>query len=125
MRFLIDSHLLLWWLNRDSNLSARAKALMEDPENTLFVSVATLWELRIKQQIGKLKMPKNFLATLLAEGFEPLAIAPHHTEALTNLPPHHKDPFDRMIIAQATSENLHVLTSDQQMAKYGKRVKLV
>lgn len=125
MRFLIDSHLLLWWLNRDAKLSSRAKAFMEDPENTLFVSAATFWELRIKQQIGRLHLPGNFLSIVFASGFEPLPVSPQHTEQLSKLPAHHKDPFDRMIVAQAAAENLQVLTSDEQLTQYGKRVRLV
>lgn len=125
MRLLIDTHLLLWWLNNSPQLSPEALGLIADPLNTIFVSGATIWEITIKQALGKLELPAAFDETLLASGFEMLSINVGHARAIAKLPPVHRDPFDRMLLAQATVEKMVLLTADSLVADYGEPARLV
>jgi PIN domain nuclease of toxin-antitoxin system len=88
------------------------------PENLIFVSAATLWELRTKEGIGKLELPQNFAEVVKNEAFESLSVTARHTEALLGLPMHHRDPFDRMLVAQARVEGLKILTRDKFIPLY-------
>lgn len=125
MRLLLDTHLLLWWLDDSPLLPDEAHRLIENPENTIFVSVASLWEIRIKQSLGKLVLPAAFQQVLRESGFELLSIDARHTEALAGLPLHHRDPFDRMLLAQAREEDLLLLSADAGLRPYGHPVRLV
>ena len=118
MKLLLDTHVLLWWLGNAPQLRAATRALIADPSNLVFVSAASIWELRIKEGLGKVTLPASFAEVLDAEAFEKLDIRWHHAHAVLALPPHHRDPFDRMLIAQATTEHLVLLTNDPQIAKY-------
>jgi PIN domain nuclease of toxin-antitoxin system len=118
MRVLIDTHVLLWWLTNDAKLSTRGAQVRRRKETVAFVSAASLWELRIKQGLGKVALPDSFADELRAEHFEILSIHPEHAHAAAKLPQHHRDPFDRMLVAQATLETLTVMTHDQRLAKY-------
>jgi PIN domain nuclease of toxin-antitoxin system len=122
---LIDTHLLLWWLNNSPQLPANALPLIADPLNTIFVSVATVWEISIKQALGKIELPSNFDQALATSGFEMLAIQAAHARAASCIPLLHRDPFDRMLMAQATVEKLVLLTADSQVASYGEPARLV
>ena len=122
MKLLIDTHLLLWWLSNSPLLPARARRLIGDPDNTIFVSAVSLWEVWLKSSIGKLRVPSGFAAKLAAEPFESLPLRAEHTPAVAKLEWHHRDPFDRMLIAQARSENLLLLTADGALGVYGRIV---
>lgn len=119
MRILLDTHFLLWWLDDNKELGDKAREIISKPENLIFFSAASLWELRIKQALGKLELPANFSHVLTDEPFEALAVTVKHTDALSKLPLHHRDPFDRMLIAQAGCENLTLLTRDHIVPLYG------
>lgn len=124
MKFLLDTHLLLWWLSNSPLLPAQARQLIGDPNNTIFVSAVSLWEVWLKSGIGKLRVPAGFARRLAAEPFEELPLRAAHTPAVAALEWHHRDPFDRMLIAQASSENLVLLTADSELAAYGPSVRV-
>ena len=104
----------------DELLGERGRDLIGSPENLIFVSAATIWELRIKEGIGKLDRPSDFAEALAGQAFEPLTVtAAHaHAHALRGLPRHHRDPFDRMLVAQARVEKLTILTREPVMGRY-------
>lgn len=124
MKFILDTHLLLWWLAGSPKLPASARGLIADPGNTVFVSAVSLWEIWLKQSLGKLKLPSNFQEVLAGESFEHLPLAGSHTIELARLPWRHRDPFDRMLIAQARTCKLQLLTADETIASYGDPVLL-
>lgn len=121
-RLLLDTHALLWWLAGDAQLGAKAQAIIADPHNEVFVSAASSWEIAIKQNLGKLTAPKGLASIIDEEGFIPLSISLFHGEQAGYLPEHHKDPFDRMLIAQAQAEGLELMTSDEKFQAYGVRL---
>ncbi|MDE2837174.1 MAG: type II toxin-antitoxin system VapC family toxin [Chloroflexota bacterium] len=121
MRFLIDSHTLLWYLSDEPMLGAKAREIIDDPDNDVFVSIASIWELAIKRAKGKLRIPNDLAATCEKDGFTLLSIAPFHAEQAAMLPMHHRDPFDRMLIAQAQAEGLVLVTRDAHIRRYGIR----
>ena len=122
MRLLLDTHALLWFLENDPQLSTSAKAAVEDAGNERWVSVASGWEMVIKADLGKLRLPLPFNdlfpGKLEALGFSILPIWPKHLHALQGMPRHHGDPFDRMLVAQAISEGLTVLGADSAFDAY-------
>ena len=118
-KLLLDTHTLLWWLADDPQLGSRARARIEDERNTVFVSAASAWEISIKKALGKLEAPDNLDSFVEDEGFSKLAISFFHGEKAGELPPLHRDPFDRMLIAQAQAEGLDIVTRDAMIAKYG------
>src|ERR1035438_6959601 len=101
MRLLLDTHILLWWLANNPSLSVRARELIADPDNAVFVSAVSLWEIRLKQSLGKLQLPADFEERLAGESFESLPLLAAHAREVATLPWHHRDPFDRLLIAQA------------------------
>ena len=119
MRILLDTHLLLWWLEGSPWLSAQARETIRDPENTVFVSAVSLWEIWLKQSLGKLRLPADFTERLAAESFESPSLMAAHTRQVALLPWRHRDPFDRMLVAQAQVEKLVLLTADEALASYG------
>jgi len=119
MRLLLDTHILLWWLADDRRLSADHRALIADASNLVLVSAMTVAEIAIKASLGKLDAPDDLLPTLEAGGFDELTFEFRHAEVLRTLPWHHRDPFDRMLIAQAIAERLTVLTADPHFSAYG------
>jgi PIN domain nuclease of toxin-antitoxin system len=122
MKLLLDTHIFIWWDSDPNQLSSQAKALCEDPTNSLVLSVASIWEMQIKQQFGKLKLrlPLSELIDNQKQnnGIEILPINPEHVFFLDNLPLHHKDPFDRLLIAQASVENVKLLSADPLFTRY-------
>ena len=117
MSLLLDTHVVLWWFTDDTNLSEEMKARLEgDPD--VWVSVATVWEVAIKQSIGKITEPPNLSETVAHSGFRQLPISFEHAVAAGKLPPVHRDPFDRMLVAQARSEGLTLVTRDPQIQRY-------
>lgn len=125
MRFLLDTHILLWWLANDAALPPTAAAVIRDPENVIYVSAVNLWEIWLKQSLGKLQLPERFEERLMAEPFEHLSLAVPHTREIAQLPWLHRDPFDRMLVAQARAEKLTLLTADEAVAAYGEGVRRV
>lgn len=119
MNLLLDTHALLWWLNDDATLSPQARSAIADPENTVYLSAVVVWEIRIKQAIGKLGLPSDFHQVLDAQQFVDLPVTVAHAHALAELPPIHNDPFDRMLVAQAVHERMFVATRDPEIARYG------
>ena len=125
MRLLLDTHLLLWWLSANSQLPKAALQLIADPANTIFISAVSLWEIWLKLSIGKLDLPDDFANRLRSEQFENLPVSAEHTRQTAFLPWHHRDPFDRMLVAQAQVEKLTLLTVDGALSAYGPCVRLV
>lgn len=121
MNLLLDSHVLLWWLSDDKRLSRKARGLIEHTDE-VFVSAATTWELAVKASLGKLRMPEGFLEVVEAQGFLHLPISPEHAMAVQSLPWHHRDPFDRILLAQAMVEGLRLVSADAALAPYGRLV---
>ncbi len=119
MRLLLDSHVVLWSLDQQERIPETARAEITDPENEVFVSVATLWEIAIKRRIGKLDAPDGLRSGLATQGYTELAITGDHAWTAGDLPPHHSDPFDRLLIAQAQLDGLVFVTADRRLAAYG------
>ena len=122
MRILLDTHVFIWWDSEPDLLSQRARELCENPNNTLILSVVSVWEMQIKRQIGKLDLrtPLNELIEnqKRQNGLEILPVRLDHVLHLDNLPAIHKDPFDRLLIAQAKIEEIKILTSDRVFVEY-------
>ena len=117
MRLLVDSHVALWWLEDSPELGAECRKLIQDADEVYF-SVVTPWELGIKRALGKITIPDGLAGALEAGGFLPLAISAAHAEVAPALPTHHRDPFDRMLVAQAQLEALVLVTSDDALRAY-------
>jgi PIN domain nuclease of toxin-antitoxin system len=118
MNLLLDTHVLRWWLDGSPSLSDAERNAMADPGNLIFVSAAVIWEMRIKQALGKLEVPADFHPVIKDQGFELLSITADHACVAGDLPMHHRDPFDRMIIAQARLEKLCIITRDSVFSRY-------
>ena len=123
MKLLLDTHTLLWFLQNDPSLSARARTTIEDPTNQKLVSIATCWEVSIKAGLNKLGLVEPVAAflgrELLASRFTLLGISVAHATAVEALPHHHKDPFDRLLISQALIENIPIVSVDKAFDPYG------
>lgn len=117
MRLLLDTHALLWWL-ADEGLTDQARDAIADPANLVMVSAATAWEISIKKALGKLSAPDDLERQIDESGFASLPIGVTHGIAAGQLPRHHDDPFDRMLIAQAYAEGLTIVTRDKRFADY-------
>lgn len=122
MRLLLDTHAFLWFVLGDSRCSVRTRELIEDEENEKWLSPAVHWELAIKISLGKYTLPISFEEfierAVTNNGFLVLPIQPKHTALLTRMPFHHRDPFDRLMIAQATAERMHALSADKTWDLY-------
>jgi PIN domain nuclease of toxin-antitoxin system len=118
LRFLLDTHALLWWFGDDPRLSSEARDTIGDSQSSVYVSAATVWEMSIKQNLGKLKVPNDIKEKLKHYNFQSLSISLDHGIVAGELPRHHGDPFDRMLIAQAQIENLTLVTRGQDILKY-------
>ena len=117
-RYLLDTQIFLWWMDGAKKLNNDLIKIIKNPENQIFLSVASIWEIVIKKTIGKLRMPTNWKDDLGKSGFLILSIELEHVFKIENLKYHHKDPFDRMLIAQAKVENLILITNDPKIRKY-------
>jgi PIN domain nuclease of toxin-antitoxin system len=115
-RLLLDSHVVLWWLNDDARLGATARSLITEADE-VFVSVVTPWELGIKRALGKLSYP-DLVEIAIEQGFVMLPINAFHSQAAPELPRHHNDPFDRMLVAQSQLEGLDLVSADDQLIAY-------
>src|SRR5579863_6736443 len=121
MEYLLDTHSFLWFINGDDQLSLKAKTTIADPNSIKYISIASFWEIAIKVNLGKLKLDmayQDLRHHVIVNGFEVLPITFEHTIELTGLELLHRDPFDRIIIAQAMSENLIVIGKDGNFTKY-------
>lgn len=121
MNLLLDTHTVIWSLTNPLEVSQNPRQLIESLENKCFVSIGSLWEMAIKSSLGKLELPHGinpFFKLIPEAGFELLPISINHVLEVHGLPFHHKDPFDRMLIAQAKSENLTVISKDPEFKKY-------
>jgi PIN domain nuclease of toxin-antitoxin system len=118
MKLILDTHILLWWLSNSSKLLPSELDLITNPDNLIFVSAAAAWEITVKRMIGKLDAPDDLPSVLAANDFIELPITIEHTQSLHQLPPLHNDPFDRIMIAQALSENLAFITRDSKILLY-------
>lgn len=122
MRLLLDTHAALWLLADDERLSKRAYELLEDSRNEAILSAVVVWEVAIKRSLGKLAAPDGFADLLLEAGAASLPVAIDHARAVRTLPWHHRDPFDRLLVAQAQHERVGIISADEQLAEYGVRV---
>lgn len=125
MNLLLDTHIFIWWLKDDKRLSKKARELIKAGQQ-IYISSASIWEAAIKIQIGKLDVDINKLVKAIdSEGFVELPITATHAAFVTKLPDYHRDPFDRMLIAQAICEPLHFLTVDENIKPYSELVEFV
>ena len=120
---LVDTHALLWWLSDDAALSPAAREALADPANEPFVSAVSVWEIATKRSLGKLTAPEDLPDLIVDEGFSWLPITPLHAWQVRALPVHHRDPFDRLLVAQAISEQLPIITADARFNDYGVEVR--
>ncbi|WP_424973040.1 type II toxin-antitoxin system VapC family toxin [Dinoroseobacter sp. S76] len=122
MNYLLDTHLLIWAALREDMMSAKADRIVKDPANTLWFSAVSIWEVAIKRGLGRPDFtldPGPLRAGLLANGYQEMSMDGRHCLGLGTLPPLHGDPFDRMLVLQATAEGMILLTADKQVAAYG------
>jgi PIN domain nuclease of toxin-antitoxin system len=126
VRILLDTHTFLWWNEADPRLSKKASVLLADPANTLLLSVVSAWELVLKTQTGKTRLPEApsvYVPTRMAHyAMEALPVALVHALAAESLPLHHRDPFDRLLIAQATIEDVAIVTADPEFRRYSIKI---
>jgi PIN domain nuclease of toxin-antitoxin system len=118
MTLSLDTHVFLWWLDDPRLLSDAARQAISDGKNTVYVSAAVVWEIAIKRAIGKLDAPHDLEAVIAANRFLPLPITVPHALAVETLSDHHRDPFDRLLIAQARVEGLKFVSRDSHVARY-------
>ena len=118
MPYLLDTHILLFWYDNPKLLSDKARAIIENPNNVVFISSVSTWEIAIKKSLGKLNVPDRLFDLVKNGDFLELPITIAHTKKLLSLPDHHRDPFDRLLIAQAMEENATFITRDEKIIKY-------
>ena len=122
MKLLLDTHTLLWFIGGSSSLSSTARMLIEDTENEKFVSIVSIWEIAIKVSVGKMSLSSPFDILfphqLQINGFELLPVKVEHTSVVASLPFHHRDPFDRLLIAQSIAEDFAIVTTDAEFSDY-------
>ena len=118
MRLLVDTQVFLWWRGDDHRLGEEERQAIRDGQNDVFLSAASIWEIAIKRSLGRLQIPEAASAAAVRLGFEPLPIAFAHAEATALLPPLHRDPFDRLLVAQARTEGLTLVTGDPLIRAY-------
>lgn len=118
MRLLLDTNALIWTFGNPTRLSSHAADEIRDEENTVFVSVVSAWEIGVKRAKGKLELPGNLGSMIVEKKFDPLPLTLRHALAVESLPHQHHDPFDRMLVAQAQTDGLTLVTSDREMQRY-------
>jgi PIN domain nuclease of toxin-antitoxin system len=123
MRYLLDTHTLLWWMTSDSHLSKTAQSLLEEPRNRSLVSAVSAWEIATKVRLGRLPVAPRFVENLVADleshEIDILVVTAEHGIRAGLLPGPHKDPFDRMLVAQALVENIPIISNDRALDGYG------
>ncbi|AWP22204.1 PIN domain nuclease [Acidiferrobacter sp. SPIII_3] len=128
MKLLLDTHLLLWAAGQPEQLSVTARTLLDDPQNSLVFSAASLWEITIKRGLGRPDFrvdPRLLYRGLLDNGYSELPVMSEHTVAIMELPAIHKDPFDRILVAQSLVEGVMLLTTDPVIARYAGPIRMV
>ena len=118
MRLLLDTHAFIWWVGGERDLGQRAREAITDPANAVYVSAATAWEIAIKRAKGTLEAPTDVRPAIASSRFTELPIDAGHAVAAGALPAHHRDPFDRMLVAQAQLESMSLVTADPVLAQY-------
>jgi PIN domain nuclease of toxin-antitoxin system len=118
VRLLLDTHAAIWWLSGDERFGANAARRLSDGRNEVLLSAAVVWEVAIKRSLGKLDAPDDMVQVLLGAGAQPLAVTIEHAAAVEHLPWHHRDPFDRMLIAQASLESAAIVSRDDALRPY-------
>ena len=121
-RLLIDTHVFIWWVNDDPSLGSVTRSIISKGDNIVYVSAATPWEISIKRSIGKLVFDIDIETAMEKNNFLPLSIQHAHAELAGDLPRHHGDPFDRMLIAQSQMEGLTLVSADTLFSQYGVRL---
>ena len=125
MRLLLDTHVFIWSVQASRRLTATARRMISQAD-AVYVSAASIWEIAIKVRLGKIEGDAQALASAIeASGFQELVVTSSHAAAVAKLPSHHSDPFDRLLLAQAFSEPLHLLSADRQLAAYGGAVTML
>jgi PIN domain nuclease of toxin-antitoxin system len=119
VKLLLDTHAALWWLSGDEHFGSEAERMLTDHTNQVLLSAAVVWEVAIKRSLGKLQAPDDFAPTLLGAGVKALPVSLDHAAGVERLPWHHRDPFDRMLIAQASIEGATVVSRDDALRPYG------
>jgi len=125
VRLVVDTQAFLWFMAGDARLSRRARRAIEDARSEWWLSAASIWEMAIKSSIGRLTLPapvSEYIAAKVHDGLRVLSVDWPHAAAVERLPFHHRDPFDRLIVAQAEAERLHIVTRDRVFRKYGVQV---
>jgi PIN domain nuclease of toxin-antitoxin system len=122
LKLILDTHAALWWLSDDERFGTGAEEQITDQTNQVLLSAAVVWEVAIKRSLGKLEAPDDLAATLIAGGAQPLPIGLEHAAMVERLPWHHRDPFDRLLIAQATIERAALISADEALHAYDVRV---
>lgn len=118
-RLLLDTHAFIWWIAGNESLGQKAREQIADTGNEIYISSASVWEMSIKQQLGKLSAPEDLETVVERCGFSALPISLFHAQQAGSLPAHHRDPFDRMLIAQGQAEGLTIVTQDSAFPAYG------
>jgi PIN domain nuclease of toxin-antitoxin system len=118
VRLLLDTHVLLWCLSAPAELRADTRAKLQDPDNIVLVSTVSAWEMEIKRALGKLRVPADLAERLRQRRFTELPLHLRHVRALRDLPPLHRDPFDRMLVAQAIADDLALVSRDARVQRY-------
>jgi PIN domain nuclease of toxin-antitoxin system len=118
LKLLLDTHAALWFLSGDDRLGENARRHLTDDANRVLLSAAVVWEIAIKRSLGKLVMSDEYLSLLLDAGVQPLAVSVEHASAVEHLPRHHRDPFDRMLVSQATIEGAALVSRDDALRPY-------
>jgi PIN domain nuclease of toxin-antitoxin system len=119
LKLLLDTHTAIWLLSGDERLSDNARRHLIDESSQILLSAAVVWEVAIKRRLGKLDLPESYLDLLLGAGVQPLSITVTHAAAVEQLPAHHRDPFDRLLVAQASIEGAAIVSRDDALRPYG------
>jgi PIN domain nuclease of toxin-antitoxin system len=118
MKYLLDTHVVLWWLEDPKKINIKARKIISDKKNEIVISSVSFWEMAIKKGLNRLKLPSNILEILSAENFKFLSIQPEEALSVSDLPLIHADPFDRMLIIQAKLNDMVLITRDEKIAEY-------
>lgn len=118
MNYLLDTHIILWWLTEPEKIAKKARDIISDRGSSIYISSVSFWEMAIKQSIGRLHFPINMIQLVTQQEFEILPIYANECLATSDLPLHHSDPFDRMLIIQAKLQDLILITRDKKLAEY-------
>lgn len=118
MQYLLDTHVILWWFTSPEKINHKARQIIKDRTNSIFLSSASFWEMAIKKSLGRLTLPNNLIETVATEGFKILPIRPEDGLGVADLPLLHSDPFDRLLVIQAKLSDLIIITQDLKIAQY-------